>query len=87
MASKKHGTIYIGITNDLARRIYQHREGLIPGFTKKYKVNKLVYIEMFNDVNEAIKREKQLKGWRRDKKISLIEKINKNWDDLYTTII
>lgn len=55
MASKKYGTLYIGITNDIARRVYEHREGLILGFTKKYKVNKLVYVEMYNDVNEAIK--------------------------------
>lgn len=87
MASKKYGTLYIGITNDIARRVYEHREGLISGFTKKYKVNKLVYVEMYNDVNEAIKREKQLKCWRRDKKILLIENSNKNWEDLYPTII
>jgi len=87
MASKKYGVIYIGITNNIAKRAYEHREGLIAGFTKKYKVNKLVYVEVFNDVNEAIEREKQLKGWSREKKIFLIETNNKNWNDLYKSVI
>jgi len=87
MASKKYGVIYIGITSNMAKRAYEHREGLISGFTKKYKVNKLVYVEIFNDVNEAIEREKQLKGWSREKKIFLIETNNKNWNDLYKTIL
>ncbi|MCL2484508.1 MAG: GIY-YIG nuclease family protein [Endomicrobia bacterium] len=87
MASKKDGVMYIGITNDIARRVYEHKEGLVPGFTKKYKVNKLVYAEMFNNVTEAIEREKQLKGWRREKKILLIETSNKSWSDLYKTIL
>jgi len=87
MASKKYGVIYIGITSNIAKRAYEHREGLVSGFTKKYKVNKLVYVEIFNNVNEAIAREKQLKGWSRDKKIFLIETNNKDWNDLYKTIL
>jgi putative endonuclease len=65
LASKRNGTLYIGITNDLARRVYEHKSGLIKGFTKKYSVNKLVYFESTNDVNAAILREKRLKKWKR----------------------
>lgn len=72
LASESGKTIYIGITNDLIRRIYEHREGLVEGFTKKYNIKKLAYYEMVNDVNIAIKREKQLKGWLRRKKDDLI---------------
>jgi putative endonuclease len=82
-ASKKNGTLYIGVTSSLKKRIYEHKNGLIDGFTKKYKVDKLVYFEMTNDVNGAIQREKQMKKWRRDWKINLIEKENPCWKDLY----
>ena len=74
--------LYIGMTNDLHRRIYEHKQKLVPGFTKKYGVDKLLYYEAYDDVNDAIAREKQLKKWRRDKKIELIETLNPNWKDL-----
>ena len=81
MASQS-GVLYTGVTNDLNRRVGEHKEGLIPGFTRKYKVNRLVYYESMRDVNAAIAREKQIKRWRREKKMSLIETINRGWDDL-----
>ena len=76
--------IYIGVTNNLERRIYEHKEKLIDGFTKKYNVYKLVYFEDTSDVLSAIEREKQLKKWSRQKKINLIEKMNPKWKDLYS---
>ncbi len=83
LANKKNGTLYIGVTGNLLLRISQHKKRLVEGFTKKYKVDKLVYFEKFNDVNDAIQREKQLKKWNRAWKIRLFEEINPNWDDLY----
>ncbi|MCQ2446743.1 MAG: GIY-YIG nuclease family protein [Clostridia bacterium] len=74
--------LYIGITNDLYRRLYEHKNHLVDGFTKRYNVNKLVYFEMTSDVKAAIEREKQLKGWLRAKKIALIESQNPEWKDL-----
>lgn len=82
MASKRNGTLYIGITSNLADRMYKHKKGMYGGFTKKYKVEKLVYYETYSDVYEAISREKQLKDWKRDWKIKLIEKNNPVWIDL-----
>ena len=82
LASKFNGTLYIGITNDLQRRIYEHKKGTKKGFTQKYGISKLVYFETFQDVNEAISREKNLKKWKRDWKIMLIEEGNKKWLDL-----
>lgn len=82
MTNKKLGTLYIGVTNNLQYRIYQHKNKLVKGFTAKYNLNKLVYCEYFTDINFAIAREKQLKGWLRKKKIELIEKDNPNWEDL-----
>ena len=87
LASRKHGTIYIGVTNDLIRRIYEHKERLVPGFTRDYEVHKLVYYEIFDDPESAIVREKRLKRWKRDWKIELIEASNPNWDDLYFELI
>jgi len=87
LASKRNGTLYIGITNDIIRRVGEHKLKLIDGFTKKYSVALLVYYEVFNDVNEAILREKRLKKWNRDWKIRLIESINPNWDDLTDKLI
>ena len=78
--------LYIGITNDLVRRVWEHKEKLVPGFTAKYKVTKLVYYEVFNSPEEAIAREKQLKGWLRSKKIELINRFNPEWRDLYYEI-
>jgi len=83
MASQKNGTLYIGVTNDIAARAFAHRDGNGSTFTAKYKVSRLVYMEIFDDVNEAIAREKQLKKWRRQWKIELIESANPDWDDLY----
>ncbi|MCK5412781.1 MAG: GIY-YIG nuclease family protein [Candidatus Pacebacteria bacterium] len=81
--SKRNGTLYIGVTSNLKKRIYEHKESLIDGFTKKYNVDKLVYFETTNDVNSAIQREKQTKKWKREWKIKLIEKENPCWIDLY----
>ena len=75
-------TLYIGVTNNLERRIYEHKNKLVDGFTKKYNLKKLVYFEMGTDIRSAIHREKQLKGWLRSKKIALIEENNPEWDDL-----
>jgi len=76
------GTLYIGVTNDLQRRIYEHKHGLIKGFTKKYSVTRLAYYEETPEVNEAITREKEIKKWRRGKKIDLIKSTNPEWKDL-----
>jgi putative endonuclease len=83
LASQKNGTLYIGITNSLIRRIGEHKEGLVDGFTKKYKVNKLMYYEIYGEVGAAIYREKRLKDWKRKWKLELIEKENPDWKDLY----
>jgi len=82
LASKRNGTLYIGITNDLQKRVYEHKTGLIKGFTQKYGVSMLVYFEEFQLVEEAIRREKNLKKWKRAWKLKLIEKNNPNWNDL-----
>ncbi len=80
--SNKSKTIYIGVTNNLARRVYEHKNKLIDGFTKKYNITKLVYFEIFNSIEDAIRREKQLKNWHRQWKINLIESTNNDWKDL-----
>jgi len=77
-------TLYIGVTNNLERRVYEHKNKLINGFTKKYNLTKLVYYEVFNNIEDAIHREKQLKNWHRPWKINLIESSNKDWRDLST---
>jgi len=82
LASKLNGTLYTGVTDDLERRLSEHKVGLIDGFTKKYGVHNLVYYETTNDVNTAIAREKNLKNWKREWKIELIEKDNPLWQDL-----
>ncbi len=82
LASRRNGTLYIGVTNDLIRRIEEHRSGTVEGFTKRYKVHRLVYFESFDDIVEATEREKQLKAWRRQWKIKLIEEVNPWWQDL-----
>ena len=86
MASKRNGTLYIGITNNLLNRTEQHKLGMIPGFTQRYKVTMLVYFEEFNDPRDAIAREKQLKWWRRKWKLDLIESVNPEWTDLTTEL-
>lgn len=87
LASKRNGTLYIGVTSDLRKRIWDHREGVVEGFTKKYAVYMLVYYELFTDMYSAIIREKRLKKWRRAWKIRLIEEQNPRWDDLWQQII
>ena len=85
--NKRNGTLYTGITSDLVRRIYEHKNKLADGFTKKYSVDKLGYFEIFNNIIDAINREKQIKAGSRKFKIDLIESTNSNWNDLYYTII
>jgi putative endonuclease len=87
MASKKNGTLYVGVTSDLIKRIYDHKNDLVEGFTQKYAIHNLVYFEATESVESAIAREKQLKKWNRAWKISLIEKNNSSWRDLYPELI
>jgi len=86
MASKRNGTLYIGVTSNLVRRVEQHKSDLVEGFTKKYGVHTLVYFEMHDDMISAIQREKQLKKWNRAWKVRLIEELNPDWEDLYPSI-
>lgn len=86
LASQKNGTLYTGFTSNLIKRIYEHKNDLTPGFTRKYGVKTLVYFEMTNNVQEAIKREKNIQAWKRSWKIRLIERSNPNWRDLYPEI-
>jgi putative endonuclease len=87
LASERNGTVYIGVTSDLVKRIYEHKNNLTDGFTKEYSVHKLVHYEIFDDIYEAIRREKALKKWLRNWKLELIEKGNPEWRDLYEEII
>ncbi|MCL1143269.1 GIY-YIG nuclease family protein [Shewanella gaetbuli] len=87
LSNKPKGTLYIGVTSSLIKRVYQHKTKMSDGFTSKYNIKNLVYFEMYDDIYDAITREKLLKGWRRDWKIKLIEKNNPNWLDLYTSLI
>jgi putative endonuclease len=80
--SSKTGTLYTGITSNIKKRVYEHKNHLIPGFTDTYNVNRLVYVEIFGDALSAIAREKQIKRWRREKKVKLIDSTNPKWDDL-----
>ena len=86
LANKERGTLYVGVTNDLLRRIYEHKEGLADGFTKRQGVKCRVYFETHDSIEAAIVREKRLKRWRRDWKIELIERDNPRWVDLYKTL-
>ncbi|SEJ86427.1 putative endonuclease [Deinococcus reticulitermitis] len=83
LTNRRNGTLYIGVTNNLARRVWEHRQKVVPGFTQKYNLTRLVYFEETTDVRSAIAREKQLKGWLRAKKVALIEGMNPQWRDLY----
>ena len=87
LASKQNGTLYIGVTSDLAARVWTHKNEVIEGFTKKYRVHRLVYYEMHSDMNSAIAREKQLKKWNRAWKLELIEAKNPEWNDLWNEIV
>jgi len=86
LASGKNGTLYIGFTGEIERRIFEHKNCFVPGFTAKYGVSKLVYCEIYEDVWDAITREKRLKKWKREWKIKLIESINPGWVDLYYSL-
>jgi putative endonuclease len=86
LASRRNGTLYVGVTNDLGRRVYEHREGLVPGFTRAHGVKQLVWYDAFATVDEAIAHEKRLKRWRRSWKLALIETANPGWADLYETL-
>ncbi|MBF0523255.1 MAG: GIY-YIG nuclease family protein [Candidatus Omnitrophica bacterium] len=87
LASQRNGTLYIGVTKDLLRRVYEHKNNLVKGFTEKYRINLLVYFEKLDNVGEAITREKQIKKWNRDWKIEMIEKNNPQWKDLYEDLV
>ena len=87
LASRKNGTLYVGVTNDLIRRVFEHKNGLVEGFSKKYEVRQLIYYEQNNDISDAILREKCIKAWKRQWKIRLIEESNPDWKDLYGDII
>jgi putative endonuclease len=86
LASRRNGTLYLGVTNDLARRVGEHKSRRIPGFTRKYGVDQLVWYETYERIDEAISREKDIKKWRRAWKLRLIEAMNPRWDDLYLTL-
>ena len=86
LASRKNGTLYVGVTSDLQKRAWQHRESVASGFSKKHNVRRLMYFENFDDISDAIAREKQLKNWKRAWKVQLIEERNPEWDDLYPAL-
>ena len=86
LASKRNGTLYTGVTGNLARRIYEHKNGLVEGFTKEHGVHRLVYCERHSGPRQAIEREKQIKKWKRKWKLRLIEEESPDWDDLYDTL-
>lgn len=86
LASQRNGTLYVGVTSDLIKRIWQHKNEATEGYTKEYQVKRLVYFEQYENVNDAILREKRLKHWNRKWKLALIEKDNPNWNDLYDEI-
>ena len=85
LTNKANKVLYIGVTNNLERRMSEHKQKLIKGFTSKYNLTKLVYYEYYTDINDAIRREKQLKGWKRVRKNNLINSVNQNWNDLLET--
>ena len=87
LASRKDGVLYIGVTSNLTQRVWQHKQNVVEGFTKKYRVHKLVYLEIHNTMDYAIKREKQLKWWKRSWKVELIEQGNPEWRDLYDELL
>jgi len=87
LASKRNGTLYVGVTSNIVKRIWEHKEGVVDGFTKKYKIKYLVYYEQHTNIESAIHREKRLKEWKRQWKLNLIEKFNPNWNDLYENIL
>lgn len=87
LSNKKYGTLYIGVTNDLIRRVWEHKNHVVPGFTEKYKLHQLVYYESTENIESAIQREKQLKAWKRQWKIELIDRTNPDWKDSYDSLL
>jgi putative endonuclease len=87
LASKRNGTLYIGVTNNLPRRVWEHKNDLVEGFTQKYRVHSLVHYEVYGDIYEAITREKRMKKWKRQWKVELIQKSNPQWRDLFFDVI
>ncbi len=87
MASRKNGTLYVGVTGNLVQRVMRHKDGAVPGFTERYGVHRLVYHESFRHIDDAILREKRLKKWKRHWKIRLIERTNPEWRDLYDSLV
>ncbi len=87
LASKRNGTLYIGVTSNLVKRVWEHKNDLVEGFTQKYRIHHLVWYEVHDEMEAAISREKQLKGWKRKWKIGLIEEMNPEWTDLYESIL
>lgn len=87
LSSKRNGTLYIGVTNNLIRRVYEHKEKLLDGFTKKYDISMLVHLEEYDNINDALHREKCIKKWNRKWKLRLIEEYNSDWNDLYESIL
>ena len=86
LASKPYGTLYVGTTTDLARRVWEHKNKVVPGFTKRYSIDRLVWFEVHDSAQTALRREKQIKEWKRDWKINLIEQENRHWVDLFPTL-
>jgi putative endonuclease len=87
LASRRNGTLYVGVTSDLIKRVYEHKSDMVDGFTKRYAVHDLVYFEIVDDVETAIAREKQIKRWNRKWKVRVIEKMNRDWRDLYPDLL
>ncbi len=87
LSSKRNGTIYVDVTSDLVKRVWEHRNNLVEGFTKRYGVHQLVWYELHESMDSAIRREKRLKDWKRNWKLQLIESTNPNWEDLYPMVI
>ena len=87
ITNKRYGTLYIGVTSNLVKRVYEHKNKLVDGFSKKYNLSKLVYYELFENMESAIIREKRLKKWNREWKLELIDNFNPNWEDLYYKIV
>ena len=87
LASKRNGTLYVGVTSNLVKRVYEHKNDLIEGFTEKYGVHRLVYYEQSEDVKSAIEREKRLKAWKRQWKLRLLEEMSPEWNDLYDLLV
>jgi len=87
ITNKKYGTLYIGVTSSLVKRVYEHKNKLVDGFSKKYNLSKLVYYELFENMESAIIREKRLKKWNREWKLELIDNFNPNWEDLYYKVV